>query len=407
MVFFIPKLRYSVKIQLLKSNFTSCRVLNRTSAGTGPLLTGSGSCYFFLTGSGNSNFTYKKVPKISFKNVSAFLYLHRHRHQPRSAGYSRLRLHTIANRNRFLRNRDSLHISKPQAEVRNCGPGSHYFVFFITRRCYSLKVQLLISNFVFLKVQMARDCGSGSDYSFFFIGCGPNSNMCLCNRDSLHVSKPQAEVWNCGSGSHYLVFFIPGLRYSLQIQLLTSNFVFLKVQMAQDCGSGSEYSFFFIGCSPSSNMCLCNRDNLNVSKPQVEIRNCGSGSHYSVFFIPGIRYSLQVQLLTLNFIFLKVQMAWDCGSGSDYSVFSIGCGPNSNVCLGNRDSLNFLNLQVQDLDCGSGSDYIVFLIPKPRYSLQVQRIYKICFDCLNKILGIVAVTGTGSSQRIYKTYFGC
>ena len=147
--FFIPKLRYSVKIQLLKSNFTSCRVLNRTSAGTGPLLTGSGSCYFFLTGSGHSNFTYKKVPKISFKKVSAFLYLHRHRHRPRSAGYSRLRLHTIANRNRFLRNRDSLHVSKPQAEDQNCRSGSHYLFFFIPRLRYSLKVQLLISNLFF------------------------------------------------------------------------------------------------------------------------------------------------------------------------------------------------------------------------------------------------------------------
>ena len=73
--FFIPKLRYSVKIQLLKSNFTSCRVLNRTSARTGPLLTGSGSCYFFLTGSGSSKFTYKKVPKNSKKMfLPSYLY---------------------------------------------------------------------------------------------------------------------------------------------------------------------------------------------------------------------------------------------------------------------------------------------------------------------------------------------
>ena len=75
-VFFIPKLRYSIKVQLLISNFISCRVPNRTCAGTGPLLTssGSGSCYFFLTGSGSS-FTYKKVPKNSKKMfLPSYLY---------------------------------------------------------------------------------------------------------------------------------------------------------------------------------------------------------------------------------------------------------------------------------------------------------------------------------------------
>ena len=76
-VFFIPKLRYSIKVQLLISNFISCRVPNRTCAGTGPLLTssGSGSCYFFLTGSGSSKFTYKKVPKNSKKMfLPSYLY---------------------------------------------------------------------------------------------------------------------------------------------------------------------------------------------------------------------------------------------------------------------------------------------------------------------------------------------
>ena len=74
--FFIPKLCYSIKVQLLISNFISCRVPNRTCAGTGPLLTssGSGSCYFFLTGSGSS-FTYKKVPKNSKKMfLPSYLY---------------------------------------------------------------------------------------------------------------------------------------------------------------------------------------------------------------------------------------------------------------------------------------------------------------------------------------------
>ena len=184
------------------------------------------------------------------------------------------------------------------------------------------------------------------------------------------------------------------------------NFLNLQVRDL-DCGSGSDYSVFFIGIGSNCNMCLGNRDSLNFLNLQVRDLDCGSGSEYMVFLTPKLRYSLTVQLLLSYFVFLKVQMSRDCGSGYEYSVFFTGWGPNSNNCIGNRDSLNFLNLQVQDLDCVSGSDYIVFLIPKPRYSLQVQRIYKICFDCLNKILGIVAVTGTGSSQRIYKTYFGC
>ena len=65
-------------------------------------------------------------------------------------------------------------------------------------------------------------------------------------------------------------------------------------------------------------------------------------------------------------------MSRDCGSGYEYSVFFTGWGPNSNNCMGNRDSLKFLNQQAQDLDCGSGSDYIVFFIPRLCYFLKVQ-----------------------------------
>ena len=281
-IFFISTICNSVKIQQLKSNIISCRVPNRTSPRTGPLLTGSGSGYLFITGSGSNNHTYKKLPNISKKNVSAVLSLYRLRHPPKSAGYIRLRP--------------------------------------------------LILNSALLKVQLALDCGSGSDYSVFFIGISPSRNMCLGNRDSL-------------------------------------NFLNLQVRDL-DCGSGSDYSVFFIGIGSNCNMCLGNRDSLNFLNLQVRDLDCGSGSEYMVFLTPKLRYSLTVQLLLSYFVFLKVQMSRDCGSGYEYSVFFTGWGPNSNNCIGNRDSLNFLNLQIQDLDCGSGSDCIVFFIWRLCYSLQ-------------------------------------
>ena len=74
---------------------------------------------------------------------------------------------------------------------------------------------------------------------------------------------------------------------------------------------------------------------------------------------------------SLNFLKLQVRDL-GCGSGLDYSAFFIGIGSSCNMSLGNGDSLNFLNLQVRDLGCGSGSEYMVFLTPKLRYSLTVQ-----------------------------------
>ena len=73
---------------------------------------------------------------------------------------------------------------------------------------------------------------------------------------------------------------------------------------------------------------------------------------------------IRLRRLIWNYALLKVQLALDCGSGSDYSDFF-----NRNNCIVNRNSLNFLNLQVQDFDCGAGPDYIVIFIGRLYYSL--------------------------------------
>ena len=121
-----------------------------------------------------------------------------------------------------LGNGDSLNFLNLQVRDLGCGSGSEYMVFLTPKLRYSLTVQLLLSYFDFLKVQLSRDCGSGSEYSVFF------------NMDILKFLNLQAQDLDCGSGSDYIDFFIPRLRY------------FLKVQPDLSCGSCGELVVFFI-----------------------------------------------------------------------------------------------------------------------------------------------------------------
>ena len=179
---------------------------------------------------------------------------------------------------------------------------------------------------------MSRDCGSGYEYSAFFTGWGPNSNNCIGNRDSLNFLNLQVQDLDRGSGSDCIVFFIRRLCYSLQgffivcgpnsiICLGNRDSLKFLNQQAQDldCGSGSDYIVFFI---PRLRYFL---------KVQLDLY-CGSGGEHVVFSIPKTCF------------FLKVQRARDRGSSSEYSVFFIGCGPSSNMCLGNKDSMKDCSL---------------------------------------------------------------
>ena len=86
---YLPRISREVPV-VHHSKFQCC--------GAGPFLTGSGSRYFFFTGSGS--FSYKNRLKSSKKHVFAFTSLHRLR--PKSTGSDRLRLRNTDHRITYL-----------------------------------------------------------------------------------------------------------------------------------------------------------------------------------------------------------------------------------------------------------------------------------------------------------------
>ena len=216
-----------------------------------------------------------------------------------------------------------------------------------------------------MRCSQNRICGfgsivSGPGYQYLSLIFKVKQTMsCFNPNDCTNDTLLCCADWECGSGSNNLViFFISTICNSVKIQQLKSNIISCQIPNHTSPRTGPILTGSGSGSGSGSNNHTYKKL-PNISKKNVSVFL--SIHRLRIRHWPKSAGYIRLRPLISNSALSKVQLALDSGSGLDYS-FLFGNSPGRNMSLGNRDSLNFLKLQVRDLGCGSGLDYSAFFI---------------------------------------------